>query len=89
MVDSQKALMDKSDALLALQPLITPRTRPETVEAMKHENSSISDLNRRNDKQKQKKIVGGAIVIVIKDNRNIAPAGGQPAANLNLGAKAP
>lgn len=52
--DSQKSLKEKMDALLTLQLPMKRRTRRETSLAIEQENSSISDLNRTDGKQKQK-----------------------------------
>ena len=59
MESSQKALMDKLNALLTLQSNPAPRTMPEPAATIEQENSSVSGLHRRNGKQPQKRVTTG------------------------------
>ena len=89
MANSQKALMEKIDTLLALQSLTTPKLVPEAVAATEQEHSSVSGLNGRNRRQKQKEAMGGAPRIMMEENVNTPPTAKAPATNPNLGVKTP
>lgn len=86
MENSQKALMDKLNALLTLQANLALRTMSEPATAVEQENSSVFGLNRRNGKS-AKRVTTGTMGRNVEGNANTPPVARQPSLNLNQGAK--